>query len=164
MSRKIISTDTDVPTTTTVVEISPSPTNSKPPSSSKHVNIGAIIGGIVAGIVIATIAVAMIVPCARRRQRRIRDPGDGRGGKVLRKAADAEASEPMMNGSWRDHSRISEEDRMRSLGSSSTPVIPPGESCTAFYAEIEGNKEHFLILRLHRIFASPCLPVSATRL
>lgn len=84
-------------------------------------------GGVVAGVVIAVIAVAMIVPCARRRQRKIRDPADGYGDRVLRKATDAEASEPMMNGSWRDYSRISEEDRMRSLGSSNTAVIPPGE-------------------------------------
>lgn len=106
---------------------SPSGTPYSSASSKSGKKIGPIVGGIVAGIVVAIIAVAMIVPCARRRQKRQRVVGDDYGEhRVLKKAADVEATEPMMNGSWRDHSRISDEDRMRSISSGKT-VVQPGE-------------------------------------
>ena len=59
--------------------------------------------------------VAIIVPCARRRQKRLRwlTESDG-GANVLRR--DVEASEPL-KGSYRDHSRRSSEDK-HSLSSS----------------------------------------------
>jgi hypothetical protein len=118
-----------IPSTTAVTMVNDSPSGSLYPSASPKsgTKIGPIVGGIVAGIVVAILTVAMIVPCARRRQKRQRVVGDGYGGhRVLKKAGDVEATEPMMNGSWRDHSRISDEDRMRSISSGAT-MVQPGE-------------------------------------
>jgi len=65
--------------------------------------------------VLVLILVAIIVPCARRRQKRLKwlteDDGNPN---VLRR--DVEASEPL-KGSYRDHSRRSSEDK-HSLSSS----------------------------------------------
>lgn len=117
--------DPNIFVTTNVVTATAVP-SSIPASSSKGVAAAPIVGGILGGIVIAVVAVAMIVPCARRRQRRLRDPGNGFAGpRVLRKVVDAEASEPMMKGSWRDHILSSEDDRMRSTESGHTG-IPQG--------------------------------------
>ena len=60
--------------------------------------------------------VAIIVPCARRRQKRLRWLTEGGGGNANVLRRDVEASEPL-KGSYRDHSRRSSEDK-HSLSSS----------------------------------------------
>ena len=74
-----------------------------------------VIGGVLGGVLLVIILVAVIVPCARRRQKRLKWLTEGDGGTgVLRR--DVEASEPL-KGSYRDHSRRSSEDK-HSLSSS----------------------------------------------
>jgi hypothetical protein len=118
----LITTTTTGPTISSSLTPSPSSTG-----SSSNVDIAAIVGGVLGGVIVALVAVAMIVPCARRRQKRFRDPASGNGPRVLRKAGDPEATEPMMNGSWRDRGRHSEEDQIRSV-TAGNGTLEPGVS------------------------------------
>ncbi|KAF9649515.1 hypothetical protein BDM02DRAFT_3186269 [Thelephora ganbajun] len=85
-----------------------------------------VIGGVLGGVVLIITLVIIIVPCARRRQKRLKWLTEGDGNvNVLRR--DVEASEPL-KGSYRDYSRRSSEDK-HSLSSSGRPgSIPRGKS------------------------------------